>query len=75
VERGQPQGQRGAEGIATGTIKKLVGERGFGFITAQDGSELFFHHSAAPAFVQDPSPRLRAVAGRETVAYANGGST
>ena len=32
--------------MATGTIKKLVGDRGFGFITAQDGSELFFHHSA-----------------------------
>ncbi len=32
--------------MATGTVKKLVGDRGFGFITAQDGSELFFHHSA-----------------------------
>ena len=28
-----------------GTIKKLITEKGFGFI-AGDGGELFFHHSA-----------------------------
>jgi len=28
-----------------GTIKKLVAERGFGFIEAERG-DLFFHHSA-----------------------------
>jgi cold shock protein len=28
-----------------GTIKKLVRERGFGFIQADDGREIFFHHS------------------------------
>ena len=28
-----------------GTIKKLVRERGFGFINAQDGREIFFHRS------------------------------
>jgi CspA family cold shock protein len=28
-----------------GTIKKLVTERGFGFITGERG-EIFFHHSA-----------------------------
>lgn len=32
--------------MATGTIKKLVRERGFGFILGQDGVELFFHRSA-----------------------------
>ena len=32
--------------MATGTIKKLVRERGFGFILGQDGTELFFHRSA-----------------------------
>lgn len=31
--------------MAQGTIKKLVTEKGFGFI-AGDGGELFFHHSA-----------------------------
>jgi CspA family cold shock protein len=32
--------------MATGTVRKLVRERGFGFILAQDGAELFFHRSA-----------------------------
>ena len=32
--------------MATGTIKKLVRDRGFGFITGSDGVELFFHRSA-----------------------------
>lgn len=32
--------------MATGTIKRLVRERGFGFILGQDGAELFFHRSA-----------------------------
>ena len=32
--------------MATGTVKKLVRERGFGFIQGQDGVELFFHRSA-----------------------------
>ena len=31
--------------MAEGTIKKLISEKGFGFI-AGDGKELFFHHSA-----------------------------
>ncbi len=35
--------------MATGTVKKLVRERGFGFITPQDGPEIFFHRSALPA--------------------------
>jgi len=29
-----------------GTIKRLVSEKGFGFVAAQDGSEYFFHQSA-----------------------------
>jgi len=28
---------------STGTIKKVVNERGFGFIGADDGKEYFFH--------------------------------
>ena len=28
-----------------GTIKKLVSDRGFGFIAAEDGKEYFFHRS------------------------------
>ena len=30
--------------MTTGTIKKIVADRGFGFITAEDGKEYFFHH-------------------------------
>ena len=30
----------------TGKIKKLVRERGFGFISDTDGRELFFHQSS-----------------------------
>ncbi len=31
--------------MSQGTIKKLVSERGFGFIEGEQG-ELFFHHSS-----------------------------
>ena len=31
--------------MATGTIKKVVADRGFGFITADDGKDYFFHRS------------------------------
>ena len=29
-----------------GTVKRLVSEKGFGFILAEDGNEYFFHQSA-----------------------------
>jgi len=29
-----------------GSIKRIVGDRGFGFISAEDGSEVFFHRSS-----------------------------
>ena len=29
-----------------GTIKRVIRERGFGFISAEDESEVFFHRSA-----------------------------
>ena len=31
--------------MATGTIKKVVADRGFGFISAEDAKEYFFHRS------------------------------
>ncbi len=35
--------------MPNGTIKKLVAERGFGFIAAEDGTEYFFHRSGTDA--------------------------
>ena len=32
--------------MATGTIKKVVADRGFGFITADDAKEYFFHRNS-----------------------------
>ncbi len=32
--------------MTTGTIKKIVADRGFGFITAADAKEYFFHRGA-----------------------------
>ncbi len=35
--------------MATGTIKKLISDRGFGFITADDGKDYFFHRDGLSA--------------------------
>jgi cold shock protein len=32
--------------MTTGTIKKIVADRGFGFITAADANEYFFHRNS-----------------------------
>jgi cold shock protein len=32
--------------MASGTIKKLVIDKGFGFIETSDGKDIFFHHSS-----------------------------
>jgi CspA family cold shock protein len=32
--------------VSTGTVKKVVSDRGFGFITAEDGKDYFFHRSS-----------------------------
>jgi len=32
--------------MATGTIKKVISDRGFGFISGEDGKDYFFHRDA-----------------------------
>ncbi len=35
--------------MLSGTVKKLVSDRGFGFISASDGKDYFFHRNALEA--------------------------
>jgi cold shock protein len=35
--------------VATGTIKRIVSDRGFGFIEAEDAKEYFFHRNSLEA--------------------------
>ncbi len=37
--------------MTTGTIKKVVSDRGFGFIAAEDSKEYFFHRSGVDSSV------------------------
>jgi CspA family cold shock protein len=39
--------------MATGSITRLIRDRGFGFVRTQDGTEIFLHHSALPPGVFD----------------------
>jgi CspA family cold shock protein len=36
--------------MASGTIKRIVSERGFGFIAGADGTEYFFHRNSVENF-------------------------
>jgi CspA family cold shock protein len=67
IARGNRFGKGGPNKVS-GTIKKLVAERGFGFITADDGNDYFFHRSGTAdfdrldtglkvTFVTEPSPK------------------
>jgi CspA family cold shock protein len=37
--------------VTTGVVKKVVSDRGFGFITGDDGKDYFFHRTALSAAV------------------------
>jgi cold shock protein len=50
--------------MTTGTIKKVVADRGFGFITAEDSKDYFFHRSAL-----DPSLDFDRMTGGERVEF------
>lgn len=43
--QGQGQGQGGQREVKTGTVKRLVADKGFGFIRTSNGQEHFFHRS------------------------------
>ena len=50
--------------MPVGTIKRIVHERGFGFISGEDGTEYFFHRSGL-----DASTRFEALTGGEEVTF------
>ena len=50
--------------MLTGSVKKVVNERGFGFIAADDGQEYFFHRSGL-----DSSLEFDRLAGGERVSF------
>jgi CspA family cold shock protein len=50
--------------MPAGTIKKLVADRGFGFIAAEDGVEYFFHRSGL-----DRTLNFDSLAGGERVEF------
>jgi CspA family cold shock protein len=56
--------KRSRDTVATGTIKKLVSDRGFGFITGEDGKDYFFHRDGL-----DSSLDFDRLAGGEKVSF------
>ena len=50
--------------MTTGTIKKVVADRGFGFIAADDAKEYFFHRNSL-----DPSIDFDRLVGGEKVTF------
>jgi CspA family cold shock protein len=50
--------------MTTGTIKKVVADRGFGFITAADAKEYFFHRNSL-----DSTLSFDRLVGGETVEF------
>ena len=50
--------------MPNGTIKKVVADRGFGFIAAEDGVEYFFHRSG-----MDSSVNFESLNGGERVSF------
>lgn len=50
--------------VSTGSIKKVVSDRGFGFITGEDGKDYFFHRDGL-----DPSLDFDRLVGGEKVRF------
>ncbi len=45
--------------MLTGSVKKVVSDRGFGFIAADDGQEYFFHRSGLDSSLEFELARRR----------------
>jgi ATP-dependent RNA helicase DeaD len=56
--------ERRKTGMPKGTVKKVVSDRGFGFIAAEDGKEYFFHQSGV-----DSSLNFDRLRGGEAVSF------
>src|SRR5437868_5629589 len=54
----------GERAMPKGTVKKIVSDRGFGFIAADDGKEYFFHQSGV-----DTSLNFDSLRGGEAVSF------
>ena len=54
----------GVSAMPKGTVKKVVSDRGFGFIAAEDGKEYFFHQSGV-----DSSLNFDSLRGGEAVSF------
>jgi CspA family cold shock protein len=50
--------------VTNGTIKRVISDRGFGFIAAEDGKEYFFHRNEL-----SPSMDFDRLAGGEAVSF------
>lgn len=50
--------------MATGTIKRVISDRGFGFIADEEGKEYFFHRDGLA-----PSVDFDRLVGGETVSF------
>ena len=40
------EAKKGGEGMDKGTVKWFSNQKGYGFITAENGKEIFVHHSS-----------------------------
>jgi len=50
--------------MANGTVKRVISDRGFGFITGEDGKEYFFHKDGLA-----PSVDFDRLVGGESVSF------
>jgi cold shock protein len=50
--------------MATGTVKRVISDRGFGFIAGEDGKEYFFHRDGLTSSVD-----FDRLVGGETVSF------